>query len=227
MLVPDYDSSDTAPLSKVQALAYEDCARGQAWTEFCFEAHPENLRALPQYYVTGSAPPAGTDVKTYQVGNMFLCVAGFTATPTVGELWVEYDITLITPDLSLASYDSEELVSTTMTNVAPLVGMIPNQPAIAIPIANSLDYTINGVGTTLTVNQAFKGLILWQLTGTVVSTMSITTAGVIGAATALLINAAGTIGNISYLVNLVPGDVLTFASTGAVPTAAVIYFAAL
>jgi hypothetical protein len=217
MLVPDYDASDVAPVSKVQALTYEDAARGEAWTAFCSEASQENLRALPQYYIGTGVAPLGTDVKTYNVGNLFLCVSGFTNTPTVGELWVEYDVTLITPDSAIAA-DSEQ--------VQPAGTISQSAPLGSAPLYNgTMNVVVTGAGTTITFNQAFTGLVLWSATGTVMSNLAITSSGISKALYTTVINSAATTGLASLVVNAVPGDVLTFTPTATTITNGNVVFA--
>jgi hypothetical protein len=219
MLIPDFDSSDAAPTTKVQALAYKKSARGQAWTEFSADLSGENLHAYPQYFVAQGVPPAGTDVKLYQVGNMFLCVSGFTATPTVGELWVEYDITLITPDSSLQA-PSENISATVGTTSAAPLGTAP-------VLTGPIDVTIGGVGTTITFNQAFQGMIVLFQSGTVITAGAITLSSgnyntIAGGS---IINAAATILNNVIKLNAVPGDILTITSTATTITACSVFFA--
>jgi hypothetical protein len=223
MLVPDYDSSDAAPISKVQALSYRDASRGQAWTPFCGEVTRENLHALPQYYIAGNAPPAGTDIKTYQVGNMFLCVSGFTSTPTVGELWVEYDVTLIAPDAASLSYDSGFTVATAPTAAAPLGTALPFT-AISGNVLGSLDISWLS-GTTFAFNQAWRGLVVFQTTGTVLTGL-IASGATVSTQEGDVINSAATSEITSYFMNALPGDVVTVTSHATTVSAEYLTFAA-
>jgi hypothetical protein len=205
MLIPDYDSSDPAPVSKIQALTYQDSARGQAWTPFCFDASKENLKALPQYNVVSGQPPPGTDIKFYQVGNMFLCVSGFSGSLVVGELWVEYDITLMAPDTGSPPVSAIITATGGSTAAGPI--------GTTYTVVGSLDITVLS-SSTFTFNQVYQGLISWEVGGTVITGMAITSSGISKAAVnTLLINATATAGFSGLAVNAVPGDIITIATT--------------
>jgi hypothetical protein len=127
MLVPDYDAADPAPSSKITALSYEDCARGEAWTKFASRMNMENLRALPQYYIRSAALAASLDIKTYDTGNMWLCTASEANNNVIGELWVEYEVELIAPSLALlgaasAGVSGQIINSTSAVTSAALFG---------------------------------------------------------------------------------------------------------
>lgn len=220
MLIPDFDSTDNAPVTKSQALQYRSSARGAAWTKFTSDFKKEDLQALPQYYITGNAPPSGTDVKLYQVANMFLCVAGMAGAAVVGELWVEYDISLITPDNSSLSYDKSTGTVTSPSAAAPLGTAIGDTGVLS-----ALDYTWL-TGTTLVINEAWRGNVNWLLTGTVLTGATITGGTVGDALIADVLNSAATSELLFKFINVVPGDVLTFTSNATSLTASVVYFSA-
>jgi len=94
MLIPDFDAEDPAPTTKSQALAYKSSVRSQLWERIALDVKKEDLSALPQYYIR-AGPVANTDIKTYDVGNLFVCCSGASSAITIGELWVEYDIEFI------------------------------------------------------------------------------------------------------------------------------------
>jgi hypothetical protein len=50
------------------------------------------------YFVRPGAQPLGTDVKMYDTGNLFVCTQNVTTASAVcGELYVEYEVELLTP----------------------------------------------------------------------------------------------------------------------------------
>lgn len=101
-LTVDYDPADPAPVSKMAAMSYEETVRGAPWEEFCHVSKPSNLHKFKEFFTRGSALQPNLDIKTYDVGNLYF-VSGnsTTANQSVGELWVEYDIELITPSLTI------------------------------------------------------------------------------------------------------------------------------
>jgi hypothetical protein len=96
-LVPDYDASDAAPASEIIASAYADVEEDAPWKDICCKLDVNCLRDQKLYIRTGGLS-ANQDIKTYDVGNMFLTTTDGTAVAW-GKLWVEYDIILYNPQL--------------------------------------------------------------------------------------------------------------------------------
>jgi len=217
MLSPDYDSVDAAPISKIEANQLDDSVDGLAWERFSFDAKRENLHALPQYWISGNLTPAGEDVKTYNVANMFLNVTGFAANNlNVGELYVEYEVDLIAPSLKLSPFDSGELAAS--------VGVSSTAPLGTAPVVTgSLAYATNS--TTLTFNQAFQGLVVMQQAATAVTTPVLTGTALSSAVSVQSSSTATALSMSTIKAN--PGDTLILNLTGAtVLTGLNIFFAA-
>jgi len=206
LLIPDYDAQDSAPVNKVQALSYRNSARAQAWLSFCQESSQEDLNKQKSYFVRQGSNPSGTDIRLYDVGNLFLCVQG-ADTNTVGELWVEYDVHLMTPQ------NSDEFVSALITGVTSISKTVPF--GTAPTEVGSLDVTIGT--TTLTFNQAYEGLIFATVTGTGLTALAatISTGSSVTNQSVFVPLGAGTVGYAGFIVRVNPGAVLTFdAATG-------------
>lgn len=108
MLGVDYDASDLAPSTKVQVMAYENSVRSPPWQECTHSSRQLDLSNQKGYYVRDSALPANQDIKLYDTGNLFVCSQNVaTANSLLGELYVEYEVLLMTPqigsDVQLAS----------------------------------------------------------------------------------------------------------------------------
>jgi len=95
----DFDASDSAPVSKQAMMNTEDAIRANVWQEFNYKSSQANLKkfALERYTRKAILAP-NQDIKTYDVGTFFLGTSGCTAN-TIGELYVEYDIILSTPQI--------------------------------------------------------------------------------------------------------------------------------
>jgi len=97
MLAPDYDASDAAPASEVAASSYEDTEEDAPWKDICCAlATRELMGDMKERYVRTGTLAANQDIKMYDCGNLFACTVDGTAV-NWGKLWVEYDVTLITP----------------------------------------------------------------------------------------------------------------------------------
>lgn len=179
ILTVDYDAEDAPPTSKVQAMAYKNAVRSPPWEECCHVSAKEDLSQQRQYFVRNGAVPAGADIKLYDVGNLFACSQNVvTGGAILGELYVEYDLTLMTPQLQLPSSSGIDSVivtgNTSQTVALPFGTLAQITSAIQPPL---LSY--NGVTGEFTFNRAVQ--FNWQLdlVGTVLSAITIT--GTLGA----------------------------------------------
>jgi hypothetical protein len=98
---------------------------------------------------------ASTDIKTYDVANFFIATNGQAAPSDIGELYVEYDVELLTPQLN-NSAPSLDMINSTGTGVvnngafgtvsaATLVGGLATN--IDVTHLNASDLRINQAGT--------------------------------------------------------------------------------
>lgn len=97
-IAPDYDAADdNTTISKDRLLAFEDSVRGPLWSGFTMKCSPHNLRKV--LYVRRDDLAINLDIKTYDNLQLILSRSAAADNPEVGELWVTYDITLITPQM--------------------------------------------------------------------------------------------------------------------------------
>jgi len=158
----DWDAADAAPTSKSQQLQERtaiDCAAWAMAQLNCDQA--DLLKFGVQRYIRTSAV-AGTDIKTYDVGNLQVGTQGMADTSAVGELYVTYDVELITPqpNLGLVSPLSQAKIvgGGTVSKTAPY-GTAPLQTGqLSVSVSNTGNGTLtfNQVGTYI-VNQTVVG----------------------------------------------------------------------
>jgi hypothetical protein len=99
----DFDAADAAPTTKALFMGHANAVRSAVWQEFVFDARARDLHKFAaERYVRSAAPAANLDIKTYDIGNFFVGVAGCADTSAIGELYVEYDVEFTTPQLSPA-----------------------------------------------------------------------------------------------------------------------------
>jgi len=99
MLVPDYDASDPKPTTETQALDNVGAVTDSVWTNVCCDLDVPSMHALGPRRFVRPCNIAG-DIKTFDVGTMFVCTNNVTTTPTIGKLFVEYDFEFFTPQNS-------------------------------------------------------------------------------------------------------------------------------
>lgn len=97
ILAMDFDAADAAPINKIQAMSMHRRSRSTPWQEQKMAVDGADLRKFgPQRYVRAGAIQTNQDIKTYDIGNLFLCIDNATE-GVLGELHVSYDIMLMTP----------------------------------------------------------------------------------------------------------------------------------
>lgn len=119
LLSVDFDVLDSIPATKVAMGQQSVMAEGPVWSNFQLPISPKNLSNAPaERYVAaainGNQIVSNADMKTYDLGRLTVATAGVAQPPTLcGELWVEYDVELITPTTPPASGNAVQGASTT------------------------------------------------------------------------------------------------------------------
>lgn len=124
MMAVDWDSRDTNPVSKVEMMSYEDATRSPTWFASTYDSQPHNLHTQKQYFITeGGSSPSGTDIHFYSVGKFIVATMSDQAiASSIGELYVEYEVDLITPQLEFSAPSAAIIgtVGTTYGSTTPL-----------------------------------------------------------------------------------------------------------
>jgi hypothetical protein len=166
MLAPDYDASDAAPVSEVSASAYEDTVEDAPWKDIeCHLAGKELMGDMEERFVRTGTLAANQDIKTFDCGNLFACTVDGTAV-NWGKLWVEYDVTLITPHVPPGGFQASG------TLVAGGGSIAAATPFGAAPVATG-NLVLSGAGVAvMTIGNVQIGqeiCITAASTGTVIS----------------------------------------------------------
>lgn len=101
MMAVDFDASDTAPSNKVTLMSYAGATRSTMWqpTKLVCSAI-DRKKMVPERYVRSGAIGGSGDIKTYDLGNLFVATVGTGGVAnTFGELYVEYTVRLRTPQI--------------------------------------------------------------------------------------------------------------------------------
>jgi hypothetical protein len=164
LLSVDYDASDAAPTSKQQAMAYRSSVRSAPWSNCCHDSAKEDLHKRLTYFVRAGALAANQDIKLYDVANLFVCTQGQASTATIGELYAEYDVLLLTPQLSDVAVGQSfyaQWTNAAATNAAPFGNtMVGNLRASLASTGTTTSVT------TITFTAPWSGLVNAQIQGT-------------------------------------------------------------
>lgn len=154
MLVLDYDAADLPPASKIEAMSFNGAVRCGAWQNAKFVSSAlNNIKFSKDRYVrTDATLTSNLDIKTYDLGNFYLCTQGGLAA-TCGELYVEYVVEFMTPQLSEATPESGLLESN--VNAVTLEAIVWDED-----YGNFLTLTDHeAVGDAFTINEPGQYLI--------------------------------------------------------------------
>lgn len=214
MLAVDYDASDPAPVMKSQIASYQDYASDAPWRSFRQHNKAENLSKRKSYYVRSGPPPANSDIKLYDVGNLFAATQGMTDASIVGELYVKYKVKLMTPQiqnpaLGLAKSAAISVTSGGVVSVAPL---------------SSAPLTATGDATTITITASAAYNCIFNTAQNCANTPSITLGGTATRQIPVLSTSGLTIGCASAQVLFLPGQTLTLTNAGVTPGSGTAFF---
>jgi hypothetical protein len=163
-LIPDYDAADAAPISEQIASAYEDVREDVPWKDIECVLDPRAMHPDgPRKFIRTSPLAANLDIKTYDVGQLFIGTTDGTAV-NWGKLWVDYDVTLSTPQIppggfGVQGFEYVESIVPTTANLFPGGG--PTVNASSTPYFN-----VPVTGQVITCNQAGTYLVTLQINAT-------------------------------------------------------------
>jgi hypothetical protein len=207
MLAADWDALDAAPSTKTGMMQERTKADAPVWSNLDLVCDLADLRkfGVQRFIRQGSAPTA-SDLKTYDVGVFNIASQGVTTAPVIGELWVEYDLELITPNTA-PEPASAKIVSGSAVSNASFYGTSPTTTGVltVVPSANTI--TFSNVG---------QYLVETLVTGTL--SVITTSTGTATQATAIGIQSTGSGAAFSNVVTVTaPGQTFIYSSpTGTV-----------
>jgi hypothetical protein len=101
MMAVDFDASDVAPITKTQMMSYAGATKAAPWISSMNDVRAAWDKTIGHRFVRNGSNPSGTDIKLYDVGTLYIATSG-VASALLGDLYVEYDVSLITPQTQSA-----------------------------------------------------------------------------------------------------------------------------
>jgi len=189
----DWDAADAAPGSKQAQLQERTVADDAVWENFNLVCDQQDLLKFGvQRYMRSGALPSNLDIKTYDIGNLWVATQGLsTASLTIGELYVCYDVELITPQQAQINTLFQDIAGVSPTTTS-LLGT-QTQTANSANIASV-------AGEVVTFNQAGNYLMTYEANASTSITFTANPVGSLGAVIAA--NDVGGTGTIAYLQNV-------------------------
>lgn len=171
VLSPDYDAADGAPANEVAACSYADAVSEVPWQSFSMSLKRERLLGgATSKYIRAGVLASNLDIKTYDGGNLFVCMDASVANQTWGKLWVDYEVELLTPHTlptpSASVYSNKYVAGGGFNPAQPWFGLAPGAATAATagplkltptsyPAANGNNMTISG----LTPGQLYRIMV--------------------------------------------------------------------
>jgi len=81
-------------------MSYKRAVRSPLWFACEHDSASADLHRLKTNFVLSGIPPPDADIKTYDIGNLFVAIESDGAAQSAGELYVEYVVDLLTPQIS-------------------------------------------------------------------------------------------------------------------------------
>jgi hypothetical protein len=95
LLTPDYDSSDTPPTTEQQASNFAGAVEDAPWKAQVLTLRNDQLSMIR--YIRSGALSQNQDIRLSDVAIVYSISTSGTDTSTWGKLWIEYDVTLMSP----------------------------------------------------------------------------------------------------------------------------------
>lgn len=105
ILAIDYDANDSPPLSKQQLMSYHNASSSSVWQNNTTYADSLDIKGFgPERFIRTGTLSANQDIKTFDLGNLFVGLQGCANNSIIGELYVCYDVELITPQAQFGAF---------------------------------------------------------------------------------------------------------------------------
>lgn len=172
VLMVDYDASDSAPVSIMQAFNSRSSRIVQPWAGTVFEAVREDLEKQKTYFVRSGSLSSNQDVKMYDTGTINICRQGQADTSNIGSILIEARVRFMTPQQNNPQLGTSKYGTFTgSSNAAPFATSSGNLPA-----------TVQSSGTTTSVStwtfqQPWAGVMALYAVGTGLSGSNLTVGG--------------------------------------------------
>jgi len=168
----DYDPIDTAPVNKTQFMSLAGAVRCPLWSSTKMTCPTSDANKFREKFIRLSY--TGTSVNGYQqdlrvtdVGVLYVATAGAAAQVTSGELYIDYDIELHTPQINVFPGSNYSLKITGGGSISrsAIFGTAPTSFGVG-------PASVNATGTTLKFGLPGTWYVSFYLTGTGISIAS-------------------------------------------------------
>jgi hypothetical protein len=210
MLAFDYNAIDSVPLSKIAMMGYKGAVKTVPWLD---AACILDVTQMPtDLWVRNGVPPTSSDLKTYDPAILFVATTNNADTSNLGDLWVEYDVSLKDPSEVIGA--GFKFAAAGTVNVSNPFGTYGSQTGQVGTLAGTWS------GTTFTFGTSGVWVIAGYLAGTA------TGIGITGTVTVGGNQTVASGGNIDTIITVtaLQGQTMILGYTGGTVTGASWYF---
>lgn len=174
MLATNYDSADPLFASKTEMLNYEfSCSTKPSESVLHMIECAPNQTVLGHRYTRPGLPPAGTDIRFFDLGKFQIATTGFQGTSVnIGELHATYQVRLLKPKLFVAlGSDINYAHSTNGTGVTALTPL--GTASARVVVGDNIGLTITSNSVTFPVSRVIENYWVYlSYIGTVPAVMT-------------------------------------------------------
>lgn len=184
----DYDASDASPFNEQELQNYWGCKTGVITRPLELIAEVSAMHKISNKFVRLGSLSSNQDIKLYDSGNFFLATSDCADTSTIGRLFVEYEVELMTPQVNGGNVLSSKTSFVDESNTAPLGTAIETTTgslgitwlsgttfSINVPGQYEVTLTFAGTGITAvpTISAASPSLATPPITGIISGTSAL------------------------------------------------------
>lgn len=147
VLAPDYDPSDRAPTTTIQASTYQDSIEGVPWTNMDCRLDPKAMHGVNNRKYVRDSPER--NLKMFDVANQYVVITA--PNEVIGRLFVTYDVEFFIPQVSVTSHVGDSM-GVELYNTTDVIVAYGNQVAPFDHISeNRLGVTLDPATNIITV----------------------------------------------------------------------------
>jgi len=151
ILAFDYDASDSPPSTKQQTEDIQEHVDGLPFEYLCLRLQPDMLHEKKNGKYNRAGPlPGGSDIKSFDGGNLYVSTSGLTGTGIIGELHVKYRFRMLEPILSASSnaapVNNQVAQFSSVSTQESLTTVTLTQLALATTVTNGIS-AVNSSGS--------------------------------------------------------------------------------
>jgi len=166
LIAPDYDAADSSPATEQIMSSYANVVENVPWQDInCLlnpsAMHPDGKRK----FIRTSGLSANLDIKTYDVGALYVNTVDSTGAAPWGKLWIEYEVELHTPQAQTSlpvGLSGGKISGGTMSGAMPL-------GSTATVDANASGISYSNTTGAVTFEKTGTYCIAFSFVGTVMS----------------------------------------------------------